>query len=91
MLASLVPFASQGDVEQIIVDAIKHSYLQVWTGPVSMQLSRWVTQSSGTVTLPAGRRRKLPTCMALAYQCCISSCHGGCCVGCCFSFLGLLL
>ena len=28
MLASLVPFASQGDVEQIIVDAIKHSYLQ---------------------------------------------------------------
>ena len=29
MLASLVPFASQGDVEQIIVDAIKHSYLQV--------------------------------------------------------------
>ena len=35
MLASLVPFASQGDVEQIIVDAIKHSYLQVWRHPVS--------------------------------------------------------
>ena len=32
MLASLVPFASQGDVEQIIVDAIKHSYLQVRPG-----------------------------------------------------------
>jgi len=49
MLASLVPFASQGDVEQIIVDAIKHSYLQVCShlarvhGPVRQAASAAAT------------------------------------------------
>ena len=30
-LAALVPFATLGDVEQIIVDAIKHNFLAVST------------------------------------------------------------
>ena len=32
-LAALVPFASLGDIEQIIVDAIKHNYLAVRCSP----------------------------------------------------------
>ena len=66
-LAALVPFATLGDVEQIIVDAIKHNYLSVRRPPRSFNYRAWGLQIgpsllvSPLVTL----RRVTPGCLHL--------------------------
>jgi len=62
-LADLVPFFSFGEVEQLIVDAVKHNYLHVRARACSdgLQLRRVARQPGcvvGSLSAGKGRRRR---------------------------------
>lgn len=41
-LAALVPFFTFGEVEQLIVDAVKHNYLHVRAPPHALSMGPWL-------------------------------------------------